>query len=193
MLTFEESGHIYRWDDKIVPSVTQILRDQGIHVISDFSTGPETGAAVHNAINLLELGGYIPANHPAEIEPYMAAYVEFKKAVDLQIKATEMRVYSEAYEYAGCLDILALINTNRGLIDIKTGVPNPATPVQIAGYWSALPPKIKTGIGCYSLHLKADGKYKLDKIKPMDLLAAQRIFLGALSTWKFRENHGLIE
>lgn len=188
----DETTHTYILPDgRVVPGVTEVLKDQGLLVISEWSTGPETGSAVHSAVHEIETNCYLPEYNPEYVYPYVEQYRRFKDAVDFQCKASEMLVCSEAYRYAGTLDLLGLIHCDRSLVDIKTGVENPATAVQVAAYWQALPPKIKAGVKCYTLYLKPD-RYNLVPIEPFDLLNASHDFVAALRTYKFREQHGLL-
>jgi hypothetical protein len=182
--------HIYTLGDKVIPSVTQTLKDQGIFTLSPFSTGPERGTQVHAACEAIDLGFFDSSAYPQEVLPFVEAYRAFKVAVNFEPKHIEQIVYNEQYGYAGMLDRLGLLNGKPALVDIKTGVPHFATVIQVAAYWGALNNGKTT---CYSLYLKADGKYKLNKIKPADLFAAWNTFLAALSVYKFRQTNNLLD
>jgi hypothetical protein len=189
-IILNRQSHDYTVDGIVKPSVTQVLKDQGILVISDFSTGPETGKMVHEATEAVDLGLYNAADWPEIVWPYIDAYLAFKEAVSFEPRGVEQLLYNEAYGYCGTLDRTGLLKGKPALVDFKTGVPNVATTVQIAAYWMAHSQRDK--LTCYSLYLKADGKYKLDKIKPGDLMVAWNRFLSALNTYQFRATNGLI-
>lgn len=190
-LALDRATHTYTLGEKVIPSVTQVLKDQGILVINDFSTGPELGREVHEATEALDLGFYDASAYSPEVKLYIEAYGAFKEATKFEPRGVELMVYNKQYDYAGMLDRLGLLNGRGALVDFKTGVPHVATVIQIAGYWGALEQPVKDKIACYSLHLKADGKYKLDKIKPANLFAAWKIFLSALAVYQFRQDNNL--
>jgi hypothetical protein len=70
---------------------------------------------------------------------YMA-WDDWRKSVDFQPLLMEQTVWSEKYEYAGTLDLVALVGGKRTLVDYKTSKAlYPETNfLQVAAYWKAL-------------------------------------------------------
>ena len=161
MLTFDEAAHAYRWNGLLVPSVTQILRP-----LYDFSAihpavlenKRQIGTAVHLTCELIDQGTLDAASISPEIAGYVVAYREFLQAKRPEWAMVEARHYNPSFQYAGTLDRAGDMD-GPALLDVKTGPESAAIGVQLAAYQKAanLPPNTRR----YSLHLRADGTYRL--------------------------------
>ena len=74
-------------------------------------------------------------------ERIINGFIAFKDWVDknkVKFEATEQIVYSKKYDYVGTLDIRAIVNGKRTLVDLKTSNYLSATmPWQVSGYLEA--------------------------------------------------------
>lgn len=123
MIEFIEEGHIYLKDGIIVPSVSEILH----HIFPDKYKGipnwvmekkAEYGTKVHYSIECLELGKELPKLNIFQ-ELSLKEYLEIKKINKIEVLEQET-IVSYEYEYAGRLDMIAMVDGKFSLIDIKT-------------------------------------------------------------------------
>jgi len=189
VLAFNEERHEYRWHGRLVPSVTQILKD-----LTDYSMVPDAvlnrkrdiGIAVHKAIEL-DLDGDLDES---TIDPAWSGYFEgwlrFKFESGFIVAQAEHKDYSERYGYAGTLDLLGeLPNTGGALIDTKTcAVLMPSVGPQTAAYAELAK---KPRINRYALQLTPEGKYSLVACTDKSDWA---VFQAALTLHRWRKQHG---
>ena len=150
MLTFDRIDHEYRWDGKVVPSVTQVIGEwQQINVygveyyantftgavvkVETFRAAADFGTAVHSMCHM-ELKGILSesALHPALIPP-LEQFRTWMDHFKPEILLVEQPMYSQKYGYAGTPDIICMVKNKPLVCDIKTGEYAMAG-VQIAGY-----------------------------------------------------------
>lgn len=107
-LDFDDETHTYRFEGRVIPSVTQILFDMGC--ISEFSTWSEfardRGTKVHQACALLP-DRLDWTTVDARILPYVMSLQEWFKVSWINIVAQEQRGYNRELGYAGTLDLRA--------------------------------------------------------------------------------------
>lgn len=183
MLTFDETKHEYRVDGQRVPSVTQIIWD----ILPGFEAGEwylERGSAVHACAALIAAGSEF--DHDPQIAGQVAACRRFFADVKPQVIKIEYQVVSEAYKFAGTLDLLAIIGDKFIVADWKAHV-DERCGWQLAAYALCLPGQIKTG---YGVQLNADGTYK---ITPFNLASYAREFLAMRAVFGLRERMGITE
>lgn len=177
MLTFDQEKHIYKWNDEIVPSVTQLLNE--FHLI-DFSGVPKDrleykrslGVAVHYAIELMEKDNLDEESLSAEIKPYLEAYKKFREVTGFEPLATENRLYSKKWRFAGTMDQQGLhlgkFGNEEAIIDYKcTWKLYAACGPQLQGY-KILSEENNPGIKIkklFGLQLKSNGHYELEEFK----------------------------
>lgn len=194
VLTFEPKEHIYRVDGVRVPSVTQVL---GLAGMRDFSKIPtpvlenkrELGDLVHMATELDAFDDLDEDTVDEQVWPYLKAWRKFMSDTGATIVTAESRVDHFLYGYAGKLDHQVILNTAPGIIDKKTGVPDPSDGLQLAAYERALnyhnprAPYMKR----WGLYLANDETYKL-----VEYTAGSdfQIFLAALTVAKWRMANG---
>jgi hypothetical protein len=133
MLKFNEKSHLYTWDNKPVPSVTQVMSRVGVRkddespfkaISGNFIVGSETasnfGRAFHKLAEIVVKGGN-PAC-PVVMHPWLNGLNMFLKdhKKDLEIIRTELCHYSEMYKYAGTMDVYGMYKGVPIIIDWKT-------------------------------------------------------------------------
>jgi hypothetical protein len=106
VITIDED-HIYRVDDRIVPvSVTGLLKYAGLIDDRYFSEyGRIRGQLTHRAIQWHNEGTLDEDSLDPALEPYFRAYVRFLVDSGFVVTGSEIKVYSEEWDYAGTLDI----------------------------------------------------------------------------------------
>lgn len=179
-LTFDPQNHIYRLNDVIIPSVTQIMQPLTRHKYRDIDEetlnhAAERGTAVHSAIEFH--GRYGLDECPPEVRPYFDAYLTWNRHFKPQIVANERPVWHKILLYAGTVDMVAVIGGKLTLIDFKTTATlnDMLTTVQLEAYRRALDtqdpyhPIMQMAI----LQLKPDGSYTWKTYKAPDLEAWQ--------------------
>lgn len=192
MLEFNSQDHIYTLDGVVVPSVTQctaLLTNYGAIPAHVLQAACDFGTNVHGATELWD-GGVLDeeALDPA-LAPWLAGWKKFKAESGFEIVATELRVHSAKYRYAGMLDRVGVLNGKRVIVDIKTPmVVSPSTGPQTAGYQQAYEEltgdKIK---GRFAVQLSPDN-YRLIPYKdPNDF----NVFISCLNITNFRRKHNV--
>ena len=132
MLEFNEENHIYLKDGVILKSVTQILKElfplkyDGIpkEILENKSI---YGTELHKFIEIIEKKkpkrpiSYCKRYIKIDIyqEQSLKDYLEIKKQYNIEVLESE-KIVSYDYDYAGTLDIIALVNGKKSIIDIKT-------------------------------------------------------------------------
>ena len=175
-LNFDFENHIYRWNGEIVPSVTQLLSE---FKLIDFSGVPRDrlefkrslGVAVHYAIELLEQDNLDEESLSDEIKPYVNAYKRFREVTGFEPRATENRLYSKKWRFAGTLDQQGIHVTKIGgeeaIIDYKcTWKLYASCGPQLQGYKILF--EENTGIKIkklFGLQLKPTGHYEFQEFK----------------------------
>ncbi len=103
-LEFEPEAHVYKYDGRVIPSVTQILSALG--AIPDYSTSSEwrrdAGTAVHMACALLP-DRLDWSSVDWRIMPYVMSYNRWLDTVE--VVEQEKRGYNKQMRYAGTLDV----------------------------------------------------------------------------------------
>ncbi len=139
MLTFKEETHQYFWNDKEVPSVTQVIKAIGI--TRDYTQVDEfyrqRGLLAHQAIDFHVRGTLDESTVDPEIAPYLAAFRGFEKARPYVPRETEIPLYSQEYGFAGTIDQLGTVDNEPGVgvTDLKiTENSDKAADLQLAGY-----------------------------------------------------------
>lgn len=192
MLTFDPEPHIYRWNGRRIPSVTQVLEP-----LFDWSSVPakvlerkrQIGVAVHSAIHMELTGGVDMASIDPSCVPYFDAWRRFRDDCHFEPVLIEFRVVSaelgERYRFAGTLDEWGPLQGDPALIDWKTCMQlhTDAVGAQTAAYLKSL---VRMGFGSlqdrrFALKLGADGRYKLEPYIRID--HDWQRFLGLLREW----------
>jgi hypothetical protein len=185
-LTFNPETHSYEMAGKRLPSVTGILRDEQFIDATWFTEyGRDRGTKVHRAIELYDAGDLDEETLDPVLWPYVTAWQRFKDEANVTIEASEVRLVSEVYGFAGTIDKVATIGSIKAILDIKTGQVQPWTAIQLAFYHILLNEPARKR---YAVQLNNDGSYRLHEFKDR---RDHGVALAALTVyqWKRRE-HG---
>lgn len=179
--------HEYRFEGRLVPSVTTILGE----VLGNFWKSREAqaammrGRAVHLATQYFDEGRLdVKSVHPI-IAPFLQAYIQWLGDARPEILGIEQPVYSPAFDYAGTLDRVVRIGGVVGVLDLKSGSVPIHTGPQLSGYFHAIPPEYPTPEKRWSLLLRDDGTYKMDRYEKASDWDA---FKAALIIHKWKED-----
>jgi len=186
MLKFDAATHAYHWNDRLVPSVTQILGQ-----LTDLSKIPrdvlehkrQIGTWVHAAIELDLHDDLDESSIGEEWAGYFQGWRKFRAESGFVMQEAEQRVYSPKYAYAGTLDLLGeLPKLGQTLIDTKcTATIYPAVGPQTAAYAEARGvQKAKR----FALQLKPNGTYNLH---PCPDRSDFGVFAAALTLFNWRK------
>lgn len=123
MIDFIEEGHIYLKDGIITPSVSEVLHfifpDKYKNVSADvLNKKAKYGSKVHEAIEILEKTGEV-----IELNTYqqlsLEQYLKLKKKYNIEVLEQE-QIISYEYDYCGRFDMIAKVEKDICLCDIKT-------------------------------------------------------------------------
>lgn len=192
-LTFQEEGHRYELDGRRVMNVTRALG-----LITDYrhvepgllARAQDEGIAMHRMVALYLRGVLDLPSLPDWLKPRLQAFQRFQGETGFVPYASEQRVYSKTYDYAGTLDLAGYLRTGRGttkaVIDIKRTLYYPlAIGSQTAAYLKAWNERCQmTLFDRFGLQLRADGTYRLEPYtSPSDFTN----FLACLTVARLRE------
>jgi len=162
--TFEARGHVYRYEGRIVPSVTQVLSLAGIDELANvprrcLARAAELGTAVHQACEFLDQDDLDLDSLDPEIVGYVLAWQRFKQEHDFAPVVIERRGIAVGdRNYGFCLDRIGVIGEHELLVEIKTGTkPMPSWAIQTAAYAEAE----EFDGARLTVHVAADGSYNL--------------------------------
>lgn len=190
-----DDNHIYRLDNVIIPSVTQIIQSAGL---TDFSQVPASvleasrlfGKAAHKACELWDNGELDEEALDPALKPYLDGWKLFRQEYGFVLEKIEWQAYSPVYRFAGTIDRIGKWRIDDTLIiaDIKTGVDSPATAIQLAGYELLLRENLKPKgkIKKLPVLLNGEGTYK---IKEYSNKKDKDVFICALSLYNWRKKN----
>lgn len=198
-LTFNPVNHEYRLDGVVIPSVTQILKAEGL---TDFSMVPEAileansrfGKALHACVDYRIKGTLKESSVDPALKPHLSGWDNFVEDFGFKVKRSEVQGVHPLYRYAFTTDLLGEI-TNGNFLgdavgDIKTGMIKPADKIQIAAYKMAVGKQYKN---TFLLYLNPDYRprgYKV--IFATNNKMEQGLFLSALSIHNWKKQEKLI-
>jgi len=180
-LEYDESTHTYKIDGKVVPCVSDVLREAGLIGDRWFTEEARArGSYVAIATSLSDEGKL--KSVPDAINGYIQAYESFLYDSGFKIEQNEQPLADEAYGYAGTPDRVGKIGKDRVVVDIKTGQAWPHYKLQTAGYAQLLPPPVKRAC----VYLANNGTYKVrHHTNPRDW----NVFAAALKIAHWRREH----
>mgnify|MGYP001594873347 CR=1 FL=1 len=166
MLTYDDKLHKYFYDNRELPSVTTILKSEGL---IDYGNIPHAvlekakarGKYVHKAVEFINENDLDFNTLSKEYKPFVEAYQEFvnvTRFTPISIEQKVVNIKTKGLEYAGTLDATGILYDKKIIIDYKTGLTMPAQAgIQLAAYELCLPERHKR----YGLLLRKNGTYKL--------------------------------
>lgn len=163
-LEFSDSEHVYRLDGRVIPSVTGILRDEQFIDATWFTEySRDRGTKVHQAIEFYDAGDLDEETLDPVLWPYVTAWQRFKQEANVTIEASEVRLASEVYGFAGTIDKLATIGSTKAIVDLKTSATVEAWwAIQLAFYHILLNEPVRKR---YAVQLNNDGSYRLHEFR----------------------------
>ena len=172
MLTFDEPTHTYRWDGKIVPSVTQVLSAWStIAKLPQEILAPaaERGQIVHT-LTQHDDEGDLDEDWAVEhgYMGYVVAWRLFRSKYLFMPISREQRIYHHELGYAGTYDAVGeaemqvgrKIRKVRALFDIKSGSSDPVHTMQTIAYARAT---IDNSLVRGCVYLRANGDFAFEQ------------------------------
>lgn len=198
MLTFDEPTHVYRFNGKIVPNVTRVLKP-----LVDYSRIPpevlerarQEGVAIHKTVELYVNQDLDEDKLPEWLWPRLNAFKRFVEETGFIMHGSEKKVYHSAHGYAGTLDLsgaLPRLHGDLAVLDVKRSLyAGPVIGLQLAAYLEGendqrrreKQSKLKRR---HALQLKPNGRYALTEHKDEGDFP---VFVGLLNAYKFCERH----
>lgn len=175
-LRFETKNHLYTINGIKIPSVTQIIEMisnlvyVGVDEYAKIKAGWK-GIDVHFAIELYNKTGVLEIED--DKKGYLDAYIKFREKYKDRIKilSSEFKTYHKTLKYGGTIDMVAIFDGERIVIDTKTTseLIKPLVEMQLPAYREAVNSWIKIEKnkikGQYALHLRSDGEYTFEKVE----------------------------
>ncbi len=173
--------HLERWRGDVGNAEADFRRD---------SAG-ELGSLVHQ---IIAEGREDQDTDHAELDRMLLAYREWAEMSLETVLARETTVIHRGYQYAGTLDMLAVLkgDTLPSVIDFKTGVESPVAALQLAAYAEAVrdsgtPTVREQGIGRrLALYLRKGADAGKWAVREFNDPADFRRFTYAMDLWRWR-------
>ena len=192
-LQFDPETHIYRVDDVILPSITQVLKAEGfINIRNVKPEDLQRGGYVHLMTHYYDTVGLDEDSIDPELRGYLDGYKKFKEDTGFRVNLSEEPMYHAHHRFAGTPDKNGEMRGKPSIIEEKTGAIMPYTAIQTAAQellWNANGgPELGT-VNRYGLRLFPNGKYKLESFKDR---VDRAIFLNALTLYTWKRNHKIV-
>lgn len=167
---FEASTHEYiTLQGDVLPSITQMIRQCGL--VNDrfyTATSCERGSCVHRLTTEFDLGALARDDIPSVNSIYKGWLLAHIAAVDIirpEWLHIEEPLVSAQYRFGGRPDRVARIYGAVAVVEVKSGVPEPAHAVQLALQCLLVAPEVNLpaeSIVRYGLYLKGTGRFKFE-------------------------------
>jgi len=167
VLSLDKETHVYTLGDRVLPSVTEILKGAGL--VDDrwlTEVACWRGSAVHAMCHYDDEGDLDESALDPALHGYLAAYRLFKTEMKFVATHNEERVCHDLLGYAGTFDLKGTFVHGYCLPDIKSGAVNKVTRYQTVAY-AATQEKPRT-LWRFGLGLKPTGKYSLQIYSPQE-------------------------
>ena len=190
-LRFDREQHIYSLGDRILPSVTEILKGAGI--VDDrwwTAAGTWRGSAVHLACWYDDQNDLNESDLDPALRGYVDAYRKFKSETSFVPTDIETPLYNDLLGYAGTPDRIGNLQDKRlCLPDIKSGAASKVTRYQTVAYVACLPSPRK--YVRMEVRLQPNGKYFLQVYEPKDFEGDFRRWQAIIEVFHLRREIGL--
>jgi len=189
---FNKTDHSYWLGKTRLIGVSDAIQAAGLKDFSRIAPdvlehARQRGTAVHTACHFLDEGDLDWATVSTEIEPYVRAWERFKKETGVELLRIEKPLFHATLGYAGTPDRVVNLYPHKGIIDLKTYVPDAVTGIQLAGY-SYLefgPQPMLDAPRRWGLWLKDDEKYSLTQYTDR---GDEAVFMSCLTIAKFKRS-----
>lgn len=177
-LTFEPQGHVYRYDGRVVPSVSEIIASCQSFVgipPAVLQAAADRGTDVHLACELDDKGILDETSVADYVLPYLEAWRRFMREQQPTWSYIEEPMYHRLMDYAGTPDRVGFIGELFVVADIKTVVQvHPVYGLQGEGYANLVEALEGVRPTRMLVQLKNDGTYVVHEyINPFDRIAFQ--------------------
>jgi hypothetical protein len=129
-LSFDAAAHEYRRAGRVLPSVTQVLQPYtGLEFVpaSILEPAREFGTHVHTACDLYDVDAIDWSTLDDALRPWIESWARWVDDQCVEILASELRLDSKRYGYAGTLDAALVFKGRTFIIDRKTSAAVPRT------------------------------------------------------------------
>jgi hypothetical protein len=200
-LEFDEERHLYRVRGEILPSVTGVLKEEGLAVYGngqDSAWAMQVGTWAHKAIEWHERGTLDEANLPTGIRRFVSSWEKFKEASRFEpiVDLIELRLWQPEHAFGGTPDIPGRIDGRFVLVDLKTGSKRESDKVQVATYWGLLRDSIMElhSAAAFAegrvVYLKDDGGVPgVASVDTMEMFRNECLFLSALAVNRWKKSN----
>lgn len=191
-IVFNEELHEYRVGGILTPSVSQILKANGL--MDNFrhnETSLSNGSAVHKALELHDKGILDTTDLDPRLKKCILLWENFKKSVGIKSVPQVEKQVNYGVLFAGTIDRVVELNTGKSMIlDFKSGNPQAWSALQTAGYALAYDPRnfINYERCCVKIH------WDLDRAiyKPYHDKNDYNTFLAMATCYHWRKNNGYL-
>jgi len=195
MLEFNEENHEYKWDGRVVPSVTQVIQEC-LQSYYPENESANFGTQFHKVAQYELTGQKYECDDL--LKPYIHGLDKFMDDFEInKVLFTEEKMYSEKLGYAGTIDFLGVrlftSSSKRYLCDWKTGGFSDKYLIQVAAYCDLYEGSSFFSINepnCYCVQI-VENDYKLNQ------LTNQRyyfnIFQSMLICYKYKQRNNLLK
>lgn len=168
ILRFFDEEHEYKVGDTRIPAMSEILRFLSREIYSSISqytldNAADRGKRIHKACEVLDKYGEVEIDK--DIEPYLSAYIQFRRDYAPEWTRIEYACYVDNDELtvAGTLDRYGRLKGGQAIVDLKTTakVHKSYVSAQLNGYKLLAKAQGLKVDALYCLHLRKDGTYKL--------------------------------
>ncbi len=167
-LSLDLVTHVYTLGERVLPSVTEILKGAGI--VDDrwwTEAGRWRGSAVHLACWYDDQNDLNESTLDPQLRGYLDAYRKFKVQAGFVPTDIETPLYNDLLGYAGTPDRIGELEGGRlCLPDLKSGASSKVTRYQTVAYAACLPSPRK--YVRMEVRLKPNGNYSLQVYEPKD-------------------------
>jgi hypothetical protein len=186
-LSFNEENHTYTIDGKIVPSVTQIIKETVGGGWSASEWYLTRGKAIHLCATFIAQGKEF--KYDERLAGYVKALRKFFYELEPFVIGSEMAVGSQLYQFAGTLDLVCKIGGRKYIADYKHSIDKIRIPLQVGGYSQAYKEttgeEINFGIG---IEIRENGTYSATDT--IGLKIPRNEFLALRTAYRIRERCG---
>lgn len=190
-ISFNEEKHEYTVGGILTPSVSQILKANGL--MDNFRHNEislANGTAIHKALELHDKGTLDYTKLDPRLQKCIDLWQDFKSNLGIKIIGIEKRV-NLGVMYAGTIDRVGQFKSGKKIIiDFKSGNPQDWAALQTAGYAIA-----EDNIDyknyerfCLKIHWDMDRAI----YKPYCDNSDFNVFMGMVTTYHWKKNHGYL-
>lgn len=191
-ISFNEELHEYRVGGILTPSVSQILKAEGLMEAFRFNeTALNNGTAIHKTLELHDLGTLDYTSLDPRLKKCIDLWENFKKKFGVKKVLEVEKQVSMAVMFAGTIDrVLELKNGKRMVLDFKSGNPQRWGALQTAGYATAYDPKncVDYERCCLKIHWDLEEA----KYQPYYDKEDYNTFMAMATVYHWKKNNGYL-